>query len=65
MARNPDRIPTVVAALERAWKETPDMRLGQLIVNMCGRRDPFMVEDDVMLDELRDWLETSKTWKGR
>lgn len=63
--RDPARIPAILALLRTAWEESPDMRLGQLVVNVAGTNDPFNVEDDVFLDELREWLETSKTWKAR
>lgn len=32
--RDPDRIPMVLAALEREWRKDPDARLGQLLVNL-------------------------------
>lgn len=62
--RNPDRIPEVLAALETRWREVPDQRLGQLIVNVVRRElspDPadeasavFSVEDDTWLDWFAD-----------
>ena len=30
--RDPDRIPEILAAIEREWKKTPDLRLGQLLI---------------------------------
>lgn len=55
--RDPNRIPTVLAALERVWYRYPDLRLGQLVVNASsvadpsnpGPKDPFYCEDDQML----------------
>jgi hypothetical protein len=32
--RNPDRIPLILQALERRWREDPDQRLCQLLVNL-------------------------------
>lgn len=29
--RNPERIPEVLEAVEKEWKEHPDLRLGQLL----------------------------------
>ena len=63
--RDPDRIVDVMAALLVAWQDVPDMRLGQLLVNITGKSDLFYVEDDVLLDEIQEWMETSKTWKAR
>jgi uncharacterized protein YihD (DUF1040 family) len=45
--RDPARIDRMLAALKKAWKENPDMRLGQLIVNVAGKNDPYFIEDDV------------------
>ena len=54
--RDPDRIPEILGLLEQRWKETPDQRLGQVIVNLIRREaspDPmeegqaiFALEDD-------------------
>lgn len=63
--RDPDRIVDVLAQLLITWQEFPDMRLGQLLVNVTGKSDVFYVEDDVLMDELREFLETSKTHKAR
>lgn len=50
--RDPDRMPRIVAKLERAWKLVPDWRLGQLISNLQGPGtfDAFYIEDN-------DWEE--------
>jgi hypothetical protein len=64
VVRDPDRIPAVLAALERRWKEQPDLRLGQLLVALLRRqisnlstaeegRRLFNVEDSQLLE----WLE--------
>lgn len=50
--RNPDRIPEVLSELMRFWKNNPDWRLGQVIVNVTGTSDPFNVEDDELLKRL-------------
>lgn len=65
MPRDPSRIPVILDEMRKVWEESPDLRLGQLIVNVIGRKDPFMVEDDVLLDDLQEWSETSKNWKAR
>ena len=36
--RDLERIPLILAALERRWRDEPDLRLGQLLVNLA--RDP-------------------------
>ena len=32
--RDVERIPLILAAVERRWREEPDSRLGQLLVNL-------------------------------
>lgn len=46
--RNPDRIPYVLAEIEKMWKTKPDLRLGQLLWIMAGG-DPFGTEDYTLL----------------
>lgn len=52
--REPERITGVLAELEKTWRRYPDLRLGQLIMdivpNECVR---FNIEDDKMLDAIR------------
>lgn len=48
MPRDPARIDSVLTALRFYWNRNPDLRLGQIVVNMVGNRDPFYVEDDEM-----------------
>ena len=49
--RDPNRIPEVLAALEKAWKANPELRLGQLLSNLMGvgPRDLFFIEDETWL----------------
>ena len=52
--RDPARIPTVLADLQRAWLKHPDWRLGQLIENAKDRNRPtFYIEDDLLLAGLQ------------
>ena len=50
--RDPTRIPALLHALEKAWVKHPDLRLGQLIVNVADQRDPFYMEDGELLTRL-------------
>jgi hypothetical protein len=34
------------------WKHFPEQRLGQFIVNLTGRDDPFHVTDEDMMDAI-------------
>ena len=56
MSRDPNRIRHIVATLEAAWQQNPDLRLGQLVhvAATSGQdRDPFYVEDADTLEGLR------------
>ena len=43
--RDPQRIPLLLARLQKAWETVPDWRLCQLVLNATGD-DPFYVEDE-------------------
>lgn len=51
--RNPDRIPEILRVIGEVWARNPDLRLGQLMVNVAGKTDPFYLEDDVLLERLK------------
>lgn len=59
--RDPARIDVVLAALRAAWVESPDLRLGQLIVNAVRPSNPspevFHAEDDAILRGLTSYRE--------
>lgn len=55
--RDPERIPRVLGKLALLWESEPDLRLGQIIVNLTGRADPFNVEDDRVEAALDEALE--------
>ena len=67
--RNPARIDDVLAALRAAWEESPDLRLGQLIVNAVRPSEPcpevFHAEDDVLLGGLIRYREVVRAAKTR
>jgi hypothetical protein len=51
--RDPDRIPLILRALERCWREQPDSRLGQLLSNLTRDQESlFNVEDGELLRRL-------------
>ena len=61
--RDPERIPLVLAAVERQWRKNPDARLGQVIVNLLrlNRNVPYEDESRVLFNvedgELLSWIE--------
>jgi len=62
--RDPARIARICALLQQVWSESPDQRLGQLIINLTPDRfmtggplkilDPFHVEDTEWEQILQD-----------
>ena len=64
--RDPKRIPDVLNQLKALWSSYPDLRLGQLILNII--RDPLLyyIEDDELIKTLRkgysevDYIENNK-----
>lgn len=44
--RDKSRIPEVLSKVEEVWKQYPDLRLGQLLLNVCGQKDLFSIEDE-------------------
>jgi hypothetical protein len=71
--RDPDRIPVVLAHIERLWRLHPDWRLGQLISNLASWSDPtrdlvWDIEDEVLIAEVERHLaqqESSLLSSGR
>lgn len=64
--RDPERIDEILEEIKAIWKRHPDMRLGQLLVNLL---DPspnrlFYVEDDILAKQLADFIETG-VWPTR
>ncbi len=54
--RDPNRIDEILNTVKTVWNQYPDMRFGQLVVNVLGV-DPFYVEDDVILKAFQNWIE--------
>lgn len=59
--RDPTRIDAMLAALRETWLESPDLRLGQLIVNAVRPSAPcpevFYVEDEELTRRLNGYRE--------
>jgi uncharacterized protein YihD (DUF1040 family) len=59
--RDPKRIKEASDLLKALWSAYPDLRLGQLVHNLGDRpygqgADLFNVEDDVMVDRMKNAL---------
>lgn len=52
IGRDQSRMKEVLSKIETVWKQYPDLRLGQLLLNVCGSPDLFMLEDEKLLERL-------------
>lgn len=52
--RDPGRIPEVMQELGAYWTANPDLRLGQIVGNFSPRVDPYFLEDNVLLERLKE-----------
>ena len=53
--RDIDRIPVILGRLEKIWKNNPDLRLGQLILNVINESILYYLEDDVIITEIENF----------
>jgi len=56
MSRDPNRINEILYMLSDLWHENPDLRLGQLLVNLVKPHNPcpevFFIEDDELIEKV-------------
>lgn len=57
--RKRGRISPVIRKLEEVWREHPDLRLGQLLIDCAGDKDLFNLEDDELLEALERFGENN------
>ena len=53
--RDIDRIPVILGRFEKIWKNNPDLRLGQLILNVINESILYYLEDDVIITEIENF----------
>lgn len=63
--RDPKRIDSFCERLAKAWKNVPDWRFGQLMVNCLGEmdRDPFFPEEDEMIEYIEKWCRVNSPYR--
>lgn len=66
--RDPERIPSVLAAVERLWQAYPDWRLGQLLCNVASwvqvdAEFVWNLEDDELMAEIERHLCQRKAYE--
>lgn len=53
--RPKERIPEVLKEIEKIWEKRPDLRLGQLILNLhMDKFYLYSVEDDKLIEKLKE-----------
>lgn len=50
--RDVNRIDSILARLNILWKEYPDLRLGQLLLNACTDPQLYYIEDEELISKL-------------
>ena len=57
--RNKSRIDAIVTELEKIWVEYPDLRLGQLLLNVV--KDPILyyLEDEELIERLKEFYKVN------
>lgn len=60
--RDPSRISPILEAIESYWKESPDLRLMQLLLNASelSKIDPYYLEDLVLMTLLKKAYDTTQ-----
>ena len=53
--RDPKRIPGVLHSVQRVWEAFPDMRLGQLLLNVAADPALYYLEDDELVHRLLEF----------
>lgn len=52
--RDKERIPTVLAELQKTWEKVPDLRLMQLLMGITrSDSDAFYVEDETLVSRIQ------------
>lgn len=69
--RDPKRIDDFCDRLKEIWKQVPDWRFGQFIVNTMGevsnrtKQDIFFLEEDEMIQTLEEMFKIQKGESGQ
>ena len=53
--RDAERIPKVMHEVQRVWEAFPDLRLGQLILNVAAEPALYYMEDDELVHRLLEF----------
>lgn len=53
--RDKERIESTLKTIESIWNKYPGLRLGQLILNVCSDPTLYYIEDDRLVQKLKDY----------
>ena len=53
--RNKYRIDAILNELQGIWMEVPDMRLGQLLLNVVNDPELYYIEDEELIAKLKEF----------
>ena len=53
--RDPNRIPNVLHDVQRVWEAFPDLRLGQLLLNVAEDPALYYMEDEELVHRLLEF----------
>jgi hypothetical protein len=57
IGRSSKRIPAVLEQLQKLWEKHPDLRLGQLLLNILEQTPLFAIEDEMLMDKIQALLD--------
>lgn len=65
--RDPDRISRILGTIEKIWRDSPDLRLGQLLANASTNygRNLFYYEDSKLEDDLNTFVRILESYGVR
>jgi len=58
--KDPNRIKNILEKLKEIWERYPDLRFGQLIMNLFKDYELFFMEDEELLKEIEDLIKLDK-----
>ncbi len=58
--RDAERIDRILKEIAEIWKEQPDTRLGQLLLNAIQDPTLYYIEDEKLIEKLREHNQTQK-----
>lgn len=53
--RDRDRIDIIITELEKIWVDYPDLRLGQLLLNVVQDPELYYIKDEKLIEKLKEF----------